>query len=57
MKRGGVWNAGRPGRPEGGDAQGMRALFELIKEIGEKGGLPVQDEEAADASSGNNNGE
>lgn len=40
-------NAGaRPGRPEGGDPQGMRALFELVKEVSSKGGWPVdQDEE------------
>jgi leucyl aminopeptidase len=31
-----AWNASnRPGRPEGGEAQGMRALFALIeKEFG-----------------------
>ena len=31
---------GRPGRPEGGDAQGMRALYEVVKEVAEKGGWP-----------------
>lgn len=37
--------AGRPGRPEGGEPQGMRALFHLIKEVGEKGGWPAEGEE------------
>lgn len=34
-----AWNTGgRPGRPEGGEAQGLRALFALVAETAERGG-------------------
>lgn len=34
-----AWNtAGRPGRPEGGEAQGLRALYALIRETVRRGG-------------------
>lgn len=44
--------AGRPGRPEGGDAQGMRALFELVKEVVGKGGWLEEDEESEEGEEG-----
>ncbi|KAM3569355.1 hypothetical protein VYU27_008544, partial [Nannochloropsis oceanica] len=45
-------NGGRPGRPEGGDAQGMRALFEVVKEVGAKGGWPKDGKEEEEGEEG-----